>query len=108
MLYQIYFFAPEKYVERVKMAMFEAGAGKVGEYEACSWQVLGTGQFKALASASPYIGESEQLSTLSEYRVEMVCEANRLKAALTAMKAAHPYEEVAYGAVQVTTLEDLT
>lgn len=107
MLYQIYFFAPEDCVEPIKAKMFEAGAGKVGDYEMCAWQTLGMGQFKPLTTANPHIGKAEQLSVLKEYRVEMVCDATLLKRVLTAMIAAHPYEEVAYGAIQITTLDDL-
>lgn len=107
MLYQIYFYTPQASIETIKKAMFKAGAGKVGNYQACAWQVLGKGQFTPLASATPYIGNKEQLIELDEYRVEMVCEASRLKAALTAMIKAHPYQEVAYGAVKIITLADV-
>jgi len=107
MLYHVYFYAPEDAVDKVKQAMFSEGAGKVGDYEACAWQTYGTGQFKPLASATPYIGEAEQLTQLDEVRVEMVCKEANLKRVLTAMISAHPYEEVAYGAFQIITLNDL-
>jgi len=107
MLYQIYFYVPENSLEVVKKSMFEAGAGRVGDYQHCAWQVLGGGQFKPLASATPYIGELEKLTVLNEYRVEMVCEENLLKAVLSAMIATHPYQEVAYGAFPITVLGDL-
>lgn len=103
----IYFYAPEEALEAVKNAMFAAGAGRIGDYQECAWQVVGQGQFKPLPSATPYIGEQEKLTQLSEYRVEMVCEKQHLKSVLQAMIAAHPYQEVAYGALPITTLDDL-
>lgn len=108
MLYQIYFYVPETSLDIVKQAMFNVGAGSVGDYQVCAWQTLGQGQFKPSMSATPYIGEQDKLTSLAEYRVEMVCKKHLLKAALAAMIQAHPYEEVAYGAYPITTLDDLT
>jgi len=107
MLYQIYFYVPEESIEVVKAAMFDAGAGQVGDYEQCAWQILGEGQFKSSENANPYIGQHDQLTRLNEYRVEMVCQKGVLKAALTALIITHPYQEVAYGAVPIITLDDL-
>lgn len=107
MLYQIYFYVPEESLEVVKAAMFEAGAGQVGDYEQCAWQILGEGQFKPSKNAKPYIGQQEKLTKLNEYRVEMVCPKSELKGVLTALIAAHPYQEVAYGAVAIITLDEL-
>lgn len=107
MLYQIYFYVPEGSLDVVKNAMFEAGAGKAGDYQHCAWQTQGVGQFKPLASATPYIGELEKLTVLNEYRVEMVCEARFLKTALSTLIATHPYQEVAYGAFPMITLDDV-
>lgn len=102
-MYKFVFFVPESHLEPVKSAVFATGAGRIGDYEACCWQVLGTGQFRPLAGASPHIGAVDQLETVSEYRVEMVCQRELMAAAVAAMKLAHPYEEPAY---EVMTLED--
>lgn len=107
MLYQIYFYVPEESLETVKTAMFNAGAGQVGEYQQCAWQVLGQGQFKPSENATPYIGQQQQLTALNEYRVEMVCKESLLKTALTTLIEAHPYQEVAYGALPIITLDQL-
>jgi hypothetical protein len=107
MLYQIYFYVPEESLEAVKNAMFEAGAGQAGDYEQCAWQILGEGQFKPSKNAKPYIGQQEKLTKLNEYRVEMICPKSELKSVLTALIAAHPYQEVAYGALPILTLDEL-
>jgi len=106
-LYQIYFYVPENALEKVKNAMFIAGAGKFGDYQECAWQTKGTGQFKPSDVAKPHIGTTGQLSKLSEFRVEMICSEVNLKKVLTALKEHHPYQEVAYGAIPITTLQDL-
>ena len=91
-------YIPASHVDDVKRAMFAAGAGRIGEYSHCAWQVLGCGQFMPSARANPHIGEAESLAQVDEYRVEMVCDDVLLDAVLTAMKAAHPYEEPAFHA----------
>ncbi|SIN77355.1 hypothetical protein SAMN05443662_0560 [Sulfurivirga caldicuralii] len=95
-MYKIAFFVPVGHEETVKEAMFAAGAGRIGDYDRCSWQVLGVGQFRPLEGASPFIGSANTLERVAEYRVEMVCEAGVIEAVVAAMKAAHPYETPAY------------
>lgn len=56
-MYKICFFVPENHVDLVKNALFEAGAGRIGDYDNCSWQTLGTGQFRPLKNSSPTIGQ---------------------------------------------------
>ena len=105
-MYQIYFYVPKDSAEKVKEAMFKAGAGKIGEYQRCSWQVEGVGQFEPLQNANPSIGSINKLEKVAEYRVEMVCEKRFIKEVIKAMKEAHPYEEVAYGIVEILTIDD--
>lgn len=95
-MYKISVFIPEEYLEPVKSAMFEAGAGRIGDYDSCAWQCPGSGQFRPLDNASPFIGEAGKVETVLEYKVEMVCADELIQAAITAMKQAHPYEEPAY------------
>jgi len=99
---KIYFYAPKSHVEQIKTAMFERGAGKIGEYDCCSWQTLGEGQFRPLEKAQAFIGETGEVETVSEYKVEMVCENECLDEVLQAMKAAHPYETPAYGVIEIS------
>ena len=95
-MYQIMFYVPESHLEQVKAALFEAGAGKIGEYDCCAWQTPGQGQFRPLQGTSPYIGQTGRVEQVAEYKVELVCDEAVLSSAITAMLAAHPYEEPAY------------
>lgn len=95
-MYQLVFYVPKQDADKVKQAVFAAGAGRLGDYEQCCWQVEGQGQFLALNGANPAIGEVNQLETLAELRIEMICEDSKIKAVLAALKEAHPYEEPAY------------
>ena len=94
--YKLVIFVPIDHKERVKDACFNAGAGKLGQYDRCSFEVQGFGQFRAKTGANPFIGEIGEVTVVGEARVEMVCEKKYLKATLEAMKKAHPYEEPAY------------
>jgi len=80
----------------VKEAMFNAGAGKIGPYEACSWEVQGTGQFRPIEGSNPAVGKFDQLEQVAEVRVEMVCESGVLPAVIEALIKTNPYEEPAY------------
>jgi len=99
--YQISFYVPTDYCEIVKEKMFKAGAGAIGNYEACSWQVLGEGQFRPMEGSNPFLGEQNKLEKVQEYKVEMLCVEERLTSAIKVMKEAHPYEEVAYCVVEM-------
>jgi hypothetical protein len=100
---KIEFYVPESHLESVKAAMFSAGAGKVGDYDCCSWQTLGQGQFRPLAGSRPYLGKVNKVEILAEYKVEMVCESLIASNAISAMKEAHPFEEVAYSVAAILT-----
>lgn len=89
-------YVPASHLQVVKQAMFDAGAGRLGDYEHCCWQTLGHGQFRPMPGSQPFIGEQGGLSTVLEYRVEMLCEETCIEPVVAALKAAHPYEEPAY------------
>ena len=95
-MYKISFFVPEKNVDLVKNALFEAGAGRIGDYDCCSWQTLGTGQFRPLKNSNPTIGQHGTIESVSEYKVELVCDDAHIKDAVQALKKSHPYEEPAF------------
>ncbi len=99
--YKITFYVPEVYAEKVKNAMFQAGAGRIGNYCQCAWQVLGQGQFMPLEGNHAFIGETNKLEYVAEYRVEMVCEHQFLQKAVDALKISHPYEEPAYNVLSL-------
>ncbi len=103
-MYKIAFFVPATHVEQVKEALFSAGAGRIGSYDKCSWQVLGQGQFRPLEGADPFLGQAGQVETVEEYKVEMVCDAAHIQQAVAALKQAHPYETPAYEVWKIETL----
>ena len=92
---------PESHLEQVKLAMFDAGAGRVGDYDACAWQTLGQGQYRPLAGSKPFLGTRDKIETVSEYKVELVCAEEFLSKVVEALKTSHPYEEVAYGVIRM-------
>lgn len=103
-MYKICFYVPPDYAEHVKNEMFKAGAGKIGNYACCSWQVLGEGQFIPLEGSHPFSGDVHRLERVMECKVEMVCTDEAIQDALMALRESHPYETPAY---QVWQLEDL-
>jgi hypothetical protein len=94
-LFKLVYFVPASHRDATREAIFRAGAGVIGDYEHCSWYTLGTGTFLAREGADPTIGEVGKEERVAEYRVEIVVPEDRLELALTALKGAHPYEEVA-------------
>jgi hypothetical protein len=94
--YEINFYVPETHLQRVKQAMFDAGAGKLGNYQECCWQTKGEGQFRPLPGSNPTLGEVNQLENVTEYKVEMPCIEEKLASVIKALKNSHPYEMPAY------------
>ncbi len=103
-MYKIAFFVPLTHSELVKTAMFEAGGGKIGNYDSCSFETLGTGQFRPLTGSNPFLGQKNLIEKVPELKVEMVVKNELISAVISAMKKTHPYEEVAY---EVFRMEDL-
>ena len=95
-MYKLVFYVPESHLDIVKTAVFDIGAGNIGNYDHCCWQTLGQGQFRPLAGSQPHSGEVEKLEKVAEYRVEMVCRNELIVEVISALKQAHPYEEPAY------------
>lgn len=95
-MYKLNFFVPLEDKERVKEALFAIGVGRYENYECCSFEALGVGQFKPLQGANPHIGEIDNIERVEEYKVEMICSDNLIKEAIKVLKETHPYEEVAY------------
>ena len=89
-------FIPRENSEQVLSALHEAGAGQIGEYKNCSFQVEGTGTFMPTGSANPHIGAINIQENVREVRVEVIFPAHRETAILAALRKNHPYEEVAY------------
>lgn len=92
-------FVPVDHKEKVSEALFAAGAGKIGDYDSCGFSLDGTGTFRPLEGADPYIGQTGTLEQVNETRLETIVSQDCLSAVISAMLAAHPYEEVAYDIV---------
>lgn len=103
-MYKLCFFIPEAQVEKVKQALFDKGAGCIGQYDQCSWQVLGEGQFRPLNGSKPFLGEQDKTEKVAEYKVEMVCSDDVIEKVVRVLKSVHPYEEPAYEVYQLVDL----
>lgn len=99
--YTIVVYVPDSHVEKVKDALFETGAGQLGNYDRCCWQTMGMGQFRPGIDSNPFIGKESRLEKVAEFRLEMVCAPDVLRPAISALKAAHPYEAPAFHYWQV-------
>lgn len=100
-MYKISVYIPSDYLETVKLAMFEQGGGRIGNYDYCAWQVLGQGQFRPLVQSNPFKGQKGNVEVLNEYLVEMICDEKHIKPVIAALKKSHPYEEPAYAIVRL-------
>ena len=89
-------FVPPEALDQVRDALFEAGAGRIGDYERCSWYAEGTGTFLGGEATSPAIGEKGREERVAEVRLETVFPAERHDEVVAALRRAHPYEEPAY------------
>ncbi len=95
-MYKICVYVPEKHVEKIKQALFDAGAGRIGNYDSCCWQTQGVGQFRPLQNSNPAIGSLNEVERVAEVKIELVCADELVKQAIQAMKESHPYEEPAF------------
>ncbi len=99
----ISFYVPVNDADAVKNAMFQAGGGRIGHYDSCSFEVKGIGQFRPLSGSNPTIGSESVLERVEELKVDMVCEDHLAEDVIAALKKSHPYETPAYYAIK--TLE---
>ncbi len=95
-LHKLVTFAPLADANKVLQALGEAGAGQIGNYKNCSFQTTGTGSFQPNEQARPHTGEAGKPEQVAEQRIEVIYPAHLANQILTALRAAHPYEEVAY------------
>jgi hypothetical protein len=94
-------FVPPSALDPVRDALFEAGAGRIGEYERCSWYTEGTGTFLGGEETKPTIGQSGVEERVAEFRLEVVFPAERYAEVVAALRKAHPYEEPAFDVYQL-------
>ena len=87
---------PREALDAVRNALFEAGAGRIGDYEHCSWYTQGTGTFRGGEGTNPTLGEPGREERVAELRLETVFPEERQEEVIAALRAAHPYEEPAF------------
>ena len=97
-------FVPLSHAEIVRKALGEAGAGKIGNYEFCSFSSRGTGRFRGNEKTNPAIGEAEKYEAVEEERIEAIVPRDILKEVVEKVKSVHPYEEVAFDIYPLETL----
>jgi dinuclear metal center YbgI/SA1388 family protein len=93
---KIVVFVPDADLNKVSDAMFAAGAGRIGQYNECSFRLAGTGTFFGTESTNPTVGQKGQREDVSEWRLEVVCPGPRVDAVVRALRRAHSYEEPAF------------
>jgi dinuclear metal center YbgI/SA1388 family protein len=101
-LKKLFTFVPVSKAEEVRNAIFAAGGGQIGNYNECSFNVEGTGTFKAGIGSDPYVGNIGKQHQEREVKIEMIIPAYLEGKIVAAMRAAHPYEEVAYDVVALS------
>ena len=89
-------FVPREALETVREALFQAGAGRIGDYERCSWYTAGTGTFRGGGGTDPAIGEAGREERVAELRLETVYPEDLHDEVVAALRRAHPYEEPAF------------
>ena len=89
-------FVPREALDGVREALFAAGAGRIGDYEHCSWYTEGTGTFLGGVGTSPSVGQPGREERVNELRLETVFPAERQGEVIAALRGAHPYEEPAF------------
>jgi len=89
-------FIPNEHVDRVRQSLFDAGAGHIGNYDSCSYNLIGKGSFKASNKANPFVGEIGKIHFEEETRFETIFPKHLQSSILKALFQSHPYEEIAY------------
>ncbi|MDP2671870.1 MAG: hypothetical protein Q8P13_05470 [bacterium] len=87
-------FVPETHADTIREVLGKNGAGKIGDYDYCTFSVKGIGRFLPLETAHPTIGKVGKLEEVAEERIETVCYRKDLEKIISEVKKAHPYEEV--------------
>jgi len=96
MLQKLVVYVPNAHADNVRKAIFEAGAGMIGDYDSCSYNISGNGTFRAGSNTNPFVGEKGKIHSEAEIRIETVVPAYLSSKVVQAMIKTHPYEEVAY------------
>lgn len=97
-------FTPLTHSDIVRKALGEAGAGKIGNYDFCSFSTIGTGRFRGNHNSNPAVGIAGKYESVEEEKIEVVVPREKIKDVLDAVRRVHPYEEIAF---DVYPLEDI-
>jgi len=89
-MYKLCFYVPESHLDAVKKAVFAVGAGRIGAYDSCCWQVLGHGQYRPLEGSKPFLGPPGQVPSVSEWKVELELADDTVHDRVKAPNRAHP------------------
>ena len=100
-MYKYVVFVGADALEEVKRALFEAGGGRIGNYDCCCFVSKGKGQFRPLKGANPYVGSVGVVQEEEEFRLEAVVADEYIRGVVAAVRAAHPYETPAYDVVKL-------
>ena len=95
-LFKLITFVPESHAEKVRQALFDAGAGSIGNYDSCSYNLKGTGTFRGAEGTNPFSGQPGKLEFEEEIRIETIFPVNLRQKVISSLLENHPYEEVAY------------
>lgn len=104
---KIVVFVPSSHASKVRTAIGKVGGGRIGNYSHCSFSIKGAGRFKPEKGANPTVGKVGKLEKTQEERVEFVCEKEKAKKVLKAIRKAHPYEEVDFDIYPLVSEEEL-
>lgn len=105
-LYKLQVYIPVDHAENLRKALAEAGAGAIGTYNACSFSIPGEGRFNPQEGSKPFIGSVNELEKVDEIKVEVIYQQHLQGKVLQAMRAAHPYEEIAYDVIKVENADN--
>lgn len=100
-------FVPLTHTDAVRETLGKTGAGKIGNYDFCSFSSRGVGRFRGNENSNPTIGEPGKLEFVEEERIEVLVPREILNDVITAMKSVHPYEEVAFDLYPIDTTQNL-
>ncbi|HPN59531.1 MAG TPA: Nif3-like dinuclear metal center hexameric protein [Chitinophagaceae bacterium] len=103
-LKKLFTFVPVDHAEKVRTALFDAGGGQIGNYSECSFNSEGTGTFRAGEGANPFVGQLNERHSEPEIKLELVFPAHLQGNMIRALRAAHPYEEVAFDVMALANL----
>lgn len=104
-MFKIITFVPIKDADKVREAMGDAGAGRLGSYHHASFSIRGVGRFIPSEGAHPAVGKIGEMSQVEEEKIEVVCDKDKLKDVVIAIKKTHPYEEIPIEIIQLVNQE---